>query len=138
MLHAPTAHDAALARMACLLALAPAAGITLLFLANDSPNLPVVGLAALLTAAIARATIILPRGDESVFVLLWLAFGLTLGLVFLGAFSFGIALLMTLVLLILAIASAPNRTGRPRAWWPYVTVQALAFAATVSLPFVVG
>jgi hypothetical protein len=138
MLQAPTANDAYLARMACLLALAPAAGITLLALANESPNLPFVGLVALLTAALVRATIILPRGDETVFSLLWLALGLTLGLAFLGAFSFGIALLIPLVMLILAIASAPNRTGRSRAWWPYVAIQALAFAATLALPFLLG
>ncbi len=64
--------------------------------------------------------------------------GVTLGIVVIGIFSVGMAFLLTLAMLILAIASAPNRTGRSRAWWPYVAVQVLGFAATISLPFVAG
>lgn len=138
MLDAPTANGTSVARMACLLAVAPVLGLALLVLSGQEPNFWFGALLAILTAIILRAVVTLPRGDAAVFTLLWLALGLTLGLVLLGAFSFGVALLMTLMMLILAIATAPNRTGRSRAYWPYVLIQALAFFAVLSLPFAFG
>ena len=138
MLDAPTANGPFVARMACLVAVAPALGLLLLVLSREEPNYRFGLLVAGLVAMILRLAVILPRGDAAVFTLLWLALGVTLGLVLLGAFSFGVALLLTLTMLILAIATAPNRSGRSRARWPYLLIQAVGFVAAVSLPLVFG
>ena len=52
--------------------------------------------------------------------------------------TLGLALVMSVAMLVLAIASAPNRTGRTRARWPYLAVLVFACAATISLLVVVG
>lgn len=138
MLDAPAAKGIFVARMACLLAVAPPLGIALLVLSSQSPNLWFGALIAALVAIILRAAVLLPRGDEAVFAHLWLALGVTMGIVVLGAFSVGPAFLITVMMLAVAIATAPNWTGRSRARWSYVAVQVLAFVATVARPLVIG
>lgn len=136
MRKAPAARGAHVARMACLLAVAPPVGVFLLVVGGQSPSPWFVGLVAIVIATTLRAAIVLPRGGGAVFVLLWTAFGVSLGVTLLGAFSVGLVFLMTDAMLVLAIASAPNRTARSRADPRYLAVQAVAFFATIAIPFV--
>ena len=134
---APSTANVGVARAACLIALAVYAPMCLL-LATESPNSWFPLVVALAAAAVLRAAVVLSRGDAAVFALLWAAFGVSLGMTLVGAFSVGAIFLLIDAVLVLAIATAPNRTGRSRSSWPFVAVQALGFLTTIALPFVVG
>jgi hypothetical protein len=136
MREAPASRGANAARMACLLAAAPPVGIVLLVFGSQAPSPWFVALVVALFATILRVAVMLPRGDKAVFVRLWLALGVTSGIIVFGAFSVGPAFLMTLLMLILAIAIAPNRTGRSRAEPIYLALTIVAAGATITLPFV--